>query len=144
MNDSFYGELCIIGMRGCEAFTAEVDNYIKDWRRHVEDETYIAQVSYVSCAVSPHRRFELLPFSANFFFSRRRGDFSRRPHGAHSGRDVGVADGGAWGDGASCDVVTIRMSGVGRTFRHPGAGRRRCRRAIADAPHRVLRTGYLR
>ena len=30
-------------MRGCEAFTAEVDNYIKDWRRHVEDETYIAQ-----------------------------------------------------------------------------------------------------
>lgn len=43
MNDSFYGELCIIGMRGCEAFTAEVDNYIKDWRRHVEDETYIAQ-----------------------------------------------------------------------------------------------------
>ena len=43
MNDSFYGELCIIGMRGCEAFTAEVDNYIKDWRRHVEDETYIVQ-----------------------------------------------------------------------------------------------------
>lgn len=43
MNDSFYGDLSIIGMRGCEAFTAEVDGYIKDWRRHVEDETYITQ-----------------------------------------------------------------------------------------------------
>lgn len=43
MNDSFYGDLSIIGMRGCEAFTNEVDSYIKDWRRHVEDETYIAQ-----------------------------------------------------------------------------------------------------
>ncbi len=43
MNDNFYGDLAIIGMRGCEAFTAEVDSYIKDWRRHVEDETYIAQ-----------------------------------------------------------------------------------------------------
>ena len=43
MNDSFYGDLSIIGMKGCEAFTAEVDSYIKDWRRHVEDETYIAK-----------------------------------------------------------------------------------------------------
>ena len=43
MNDSFFGDLAIIGMRGCEAFTAEVDSYIKDWRRHVEDETYIAK-----------------------------------------------------------------------------------------------------
>ena len=43
MNDNFYGDLAIISMRGCEAFTAEVDSYIKDWRRHVEDETYIAQ-----------------------------------------------------------------------------------------------------
>ena len=43
MNDNFYGDLAIIGMRGCEAFTAEVDGFIKDWRRHVEDETYIAQ-----------------------------------------------------------------------------------------------------
>ena len=43
MNDSFYGDLSIISMKGCEAFTAEVDGYIKDWRRHVEDETYIAQ-----------------------------------------------------------------------------------------------------
>ena len=43
MNDSFYGDLSIIGMRGFEAFTAEVDSYIKDWRRHVEDETYITR-----------------------------------------------------------------------------------------------------
>ncbi|MBQ8837047.1 MAG: ribose-phosphate pyrophosphokinase [Clostridia bacterium] len=43
MNDSFFGDLSIIGMRGCEEFTAEVDNYIKDWRRHVEDETYITK-----------------------------------------------------------------------------------------------------
>ena len=43
MNDSFFGDLSIIGMRGCEEFTAEVDSYIKDWRRHVEDETYITK-----------------------------------------------------------------------------------------------------
>ena len=43
MNDSYFGDLSIIGMRGCEEFTAEVDNYIKDWRRHVEDETYITK-----------------------------------------------------------------------------------------------------
>ena len=30
MNDNFYGDLAIIGMRGCDAFTAEVDSYIKD------------------------------------------------------------------------------------------------------------------
>ena len=43
MNDNLYGDLAIIGMRGCEAFTAEVDSFIKDWRRHVEDETYIVK-----------------------------------------------------------------------------------------------------
>lgn len=44
MKDSFYGELCVIGMKGCEAFVNEVDNYLKDWRRHGEDETFIADV----------------------------------------------------------------------------------------------------
>lgn len=41
MNDTFYGELSVIGMKGSEAFVAEVDNYLKDWRWHIEDESFI-------------------------------------------------------------------------------------------------------
>ena len=32
MKDILYGELGIIGMEGCEGFTAQVDNYIREWR----------------------------------------------------------------------------------------------------------------
>lgn len=32
MKDILYGELGIIGMGGCEQFTAQVDNYIREWR----------------------------------------------------------------------------------------------------------------
>lgn len=42
MKESLYGELSIIGMRGCEKFVAEVDAYLSDWRRHDGDTTYLA------------------------------------------------------------------------------------------------------
>ena len=31
MKDILYGELGIIGMEGCEGFTSQVDNYIREW-----------------------------------------------------------------------------------------------------------------
>ena len=40
MNANFNGELKVIGMRGCEEFTAEVDNYLKQIRGC--DESFIA------------------------------------------------------------------------------------------------------
>ena len=45
MKDSLFGELSIIGMRGCEDFTAQVDSYLKDWRSHDQDVSYIADCS---------------------------------------------------------------------------------------------------
>ena len=42
MKESMYGELTVIGMRGSEAFVEKVDNYLKDWRRHGAEETYLA------------------------------------------------------------------------------------------------------
>jgi ribose-phosphate pyrophosphokinase len=45
MKEALYGDLSIIGMKGCEDFLAEVDYYLKDWRRHGGDDTYIAEVS---------------------------------------------------------------------------------------------------
>ena len=103
-------------------------------------------MSYVSCAVSPHRRFELLPFRANFFFSRRRGDFSRRPHGAHPFRDVGIVEAGTRKrHGASGYVETVRVSRPQRTLRGDGSGRRdACGRAVAHPPDRILRAGHFR
>lgn len=32
MKDSLYGELGVIGMKGCEGFAQMVDNYLKEWR----------------------------------------------------------------------------------------------------------------
>ena len=32
MDEKYYGDLCVIGMRGSEDFVNEVDNYLKDWR----------------------------------------------------------------------------------------------------------------
>ena len=37
MKDNHYGEIAVIGMKGCEKFTAQVDYYLKDWRRHGAD-----------------------------------------------------------------------------------------------------------
>jgi len=43
MKESLFGELSVIGMRGCEDFTAQVDAYLKEWRNHDTDETYLVE-----------------------------------------------------------------------------------------------------
>ncbi len=43
--DTLYGELSVIGMRGCEDFAMQVDSYLKEWRRHGSDETFLIQTS---------------------------------------------------------------------------------------------------
>ena len=45
MKDSLYGELSVIGMRGCEAFAEQVDFYLKEWRRHDNDGTFLIDAS---------------------------------------------------------------------------------------------------
>ena len=42
MKDTLYGELTVIGMRGCEKFVSEVDAYLKEWRRHDNEQTFLA------------------------------------------------------------------------------------------------------
>ncbi len=44
MKEVLYGELTVIGMRGCEQFVQQVDSYLKEWRRHGGDESFIANV----------------------------------------------------------------------------------------------------
>lgn len=41
MSDSFYGELSVIGMPGCESFVKQVDFYLREWRRHDDESTFI-------------------------------------------------------------------------------------------------------
>ncbi len=43
MKDTLYGELTVIGMRGCEKFVSQVDAYLKEWRRHDNEETFLVQ-----------------------------------------------------------------------------------------------------
>ena len=44
MKDNQFGELCVIGMKGCNAFAEQVDYYLRDWRRHGDnDKTFLAQ-----------------------------------------------------------------------------------------------------
>ena len=43
MKDAQIAELSVIGMRGCEAFAEQVDNYLKEWRRHNSEETYLVE-----------------------------------------------------------------------------------------------------
>ena len=45
MKDSLYGELTVIGMKGSESFVERVDNYLKEWRRHTDEDTYLAHTS---------------------------------------------------------------------------------------------------
>ena len=45
MKDSLYGELTVIGMKGSEAFVERVDSYLKEWRRHGAEDTYLAHVT---------------------------------------------------------------------------------------------------
>ena len=40
MQDTLYGELSVIGMRGCDEFVSQVDYYLKDWRNHGTDHTF--------------------------------------------------------------------------------------------------------
>ncbi len=44
MKESLYGELTVIGMKGCERFAERVDYYLKEWRRHGGEDTYLAHV----------------------------------------------------------------------------------------------------
>ena len=41
MKDSLYGELSVIGMRGCEDFANQIDSYLQEWRRHDSDGTFL-------------------------------------------------------------------------------------------------------
>ena len=43
MKGALYGELSVIGMSGCEQFVAQVDNYLKEWRRHGGEESFLAR-----------------------------------------------------------------------------------------------------
>ncbi len=45
MNNNLYGELSVIGMRGCEDFAEQVDFYLKEWRRHDNDGTFLVDSS---------------------------------------------------------------------------------------------------
>ncbi len=45
MKDTLFGELTVIGMKGCEAFAAEVDSYLKQFRGENAAETYLADAS---------------------------------------------------------------------------------------------------
>ena len=40
MQDTLFGELSVIAMRGCEQFVSQVDYYLKDWRNHGTDHTF--------------------------------------------------------------------------------------------------------
>ncbi len=41
MKETLYGELSVIGMRGCDQFVTQVDNYLKEWRRHGGEESFL-------------------------------------------------------------------------------------------------------
>ena len=43
MKDAQFAELSVIGLKGCEAFAEQVDNYLKDWRRHTSEDTYLVE-----------------------------------------------------------------------------------------------------
>lgn len=41
MREAQFAALSVIGMRGCENFCSQVDYYLKEWRRHGEDKTFL-------------------------------------------------------------------------------------------------------
>jgi len=41
MNDVLYGDLCVIGMKGCEDFVSQVDAFLCEWRNCKEGETFV-------------------------------------------------------------------------------------------------------
>jgi len=44
MKEAQYGSLSVIGMRGCEEFANQVDYYLKEWRRHGGEESFLVSV----------------------------------------------------------------------------------------------------
>ena len=44
MKESTYADLSVIGMKGCEEFAKRVDYYLKEWRRHGGEETFLVDV----------------------------------------------------------------------------------------------------
>ncbi len=44
MKDAQIGALSVIGMKGCEEFAAQVDYYLKEWRRHGGEESFLVDV----------------------------------------------------------------------------------------------------
>ena len=43
MREAQFAELSVIGMRGCENFSSQVDYYLKEWRRNGEDKTFLVK-----------------------------------------------------------------------------------------------------
>ncbi len=43
MKETLYGELSIIGMKGCEGFVDQVNSYLTEWRRHDEDTSFVIE-----------------------------------------------------------------------------------------------------
>ena len=43
MENSYYGELSVVGMPGCEAFVEKVDNYLHPWRGSRGSQSYIVE-----------------------------------------------------------------------------------------------------
>ena len=43
MKETVYGALSVIGMKGCEEFAAQVDYYLKEWRRHGGEESFLVK-----------------------------------------------------------------------------------------------------
>jgi ribose-phosphate pyrophosphokinase len=44
MKDALYGDLSVIGMSGSEKFATQVDGYLKEWRRHGGDGSFLVDV----------------------------------------------------------------------------------------------------
>ena len=44
MKESQYAELSVIGMKGCEQFAAQVDYYLREWRRHGGEDSFLVHV----------------------------------------------------------------------------------------------------
>ena len=44
MKEVLYGDLSVIGMAGSDQFVQQVDYYLKDWRRHGGEDSFIASV----------------------------------------------------------------------------------------------------
>ena len=40
-----FGVLSVIGMRGCEDFAKQVDSYLKEWRQHDSEGTYLVEAN---------------------------------------------------------------------------------------------------